>query len=93
MNTDVTPLNLSAASKRDSSGQRQDVERKFFLMKLDWKRVVRTMKSFTLRIFILIFVTVAANSCSKGSKDKPVLLGQKDQSRITGKVSGAFLNQ
>ena len=47
------------------------------------------MKSRTLifNFFVLIFITIVVASCSKGSKDKPMLLKPNDLSKITGKMS------
>jgi hypothetical protein len=36
---------------------------------------------------VLVIITIILASCSKGSKDKPVLLEQNDLSKITGKMS------
>lgn len=49
-------------------------------------KTVRAPKPVALNFLILVFIILAATSCSKGSKDKPVLLGTKDQSNITGKA-------
>jgi hypothetical protein len=59
-------------------------------MKLEWQRVVCAVKPITRRLFFLISIALVAISCSKGSKDKPVLLGETDLAKITGTASLVF---
>src|SRR5439155_18661827 len=67
-------------------------------MKIDWLQTCRHLtglfratcrksRTLTFYFFVLILIALVGASCSKGSKEKPVPLGQNDRAKITGKVS------
>jgi len=45
------------------------------------------LRTLVFNFIALIFITIILASCSKGSKDKPVLLEKKDLLNITGSIS------
>jgi len=74
-------LFASSFSTRDFCG------RKSIPMKFKCHSALRNQRTPIFNFFVLIFIAIVVVSCSKGSKDKPILLGKNDLLNITGSIS------